>query len=110
MTAGGDARAPPPERGAAPAHAPGRGGGGTAADPIPTPAAEGTVTATSRAPDTSECSHHWHKKYRIKDQVVPLAFFNFLQLVAAARTIQIYSGAKNKTKAKTKLQANIYIH
>lgn len=54
VTAEGDARAPLREIGAAPARAPGKGGGGIAADP--TPAAVDTVTATSRAPDTSVCS------------------------------------------------------
>lgn len=51
VTAEGGAHAPHHETGAARAHAPGRGGGGIAADPAP--AAEATVTATSRAPDTS---------------------------------------------------------
>lgn len=54
VTAEGDAHAPLRETGAAPARAPGKGGGGIGADP--TPAAEDTVTATSRAPDTSVCS------------------------------------------------------
>lgn len=52
MTAEGDAHALRHETGAVPAHALGRGGGGIAADPAH--AAEDTVTATSRAPDTSK--------------------------------------------------------
>lgn len=52
VTAEGDAHALRHETGAVPAHAPGRGGGGIAADPAH--AAEDTVTATSRAPDTSK--------------------------------------------------------
>ncbi len=52
VTAEGDARAPRHETGAVRAHAPGRGGGDIAADPAL--AAEDTVTATSRAPDTSK--------------------------------------------------------
>lgn len=52
MTAEGDARALHHERDAVLAHAPGRGGGGIAADPAL--AAEDTVTATSRAPNTSK--------------------------------------------------------
>ena len=56
VTAEGDARAPHHETGAARARAPGRGGGGIAAGPAL--AAADTVTATSRAPNTS--------KYRTK--------------------------------------------
>lgn len=52
VTAEGDAHALRHETGAVPAHAPGRGGDGIAADPAH--AAEDTVTATSRAPDTSK--------------------------------------------------------
>lgn len=51
MTGEGDARAPHHETSAVLAHAPGRGRGGIAADPAL--AAEDTVTATSRAPNTS---------------------------------------------------------
>ncbi len=52
VTVEGGARAPHHETGAVRAHAPGRGGGGIAADPAL--AAEDTVTATSRAPNTSK--------------------------------------------------------
>lgn len=78
MTAGGGARAPPPERGAAPARAPGRGGGGTAADQTPTPAAEDTVTATSRAPDTSERTQNTRIKLFFS---VSSSFFFIFQLL-----------------------------
>lgn len=54
MTAEGGVHAPHLETGAVRAHAPGIGGGGTAADPAL--AAEDTVTATSRAPNTSKCT------------------------------------------------------
>lgn len=54
MTAEEDALALHHETGAGRAHAPGRGGGGIAADPAL--AAEDTVTATSRAPDTSKAT------------------------------------------------------
>lgn len=52
VTAEGDAHTPRPETGAVLAHAPGKGGGGTAADPAL--AAEDTVTAMSGAPDSSK--------------------------------------------------------
>lgn len=50
VTAEGGVRVLRHETGAVLAHAPGRGGGGIAA----APAAEATVTATSRAPNTSK--------------------------------------------------------
>lgn len=52
VTAEGGAHGPRHGTGVVHAHAPGRGGGGIAVDPVP--AAEATVTATSRAPDTSK--------------------------------------------------------
>lgn len=60
VTAGGGAHAPHPGKDAVLGHAPGTGGGGTAAGPAH--AAEGIVTAiaTSRAPDTSTCAHSEH--------------------------------------------------
>lgn len=58
VTAEGDAPTPHPETGAVLAHAPGKGGGGTAADPAL--AAEDTVTAMSEAPGTSKYSQSVH--------------------------------------------------
>lgn len=87
VTAEGDARVPHHETGAARAHVPGRGGGGTAADPAL--AAADTVTATSRAPDTSKYTRHGHAGSSTSTSVTGCMFwFSRLQLLQTRMPLQ----------------------